>query len=453
MRLPCWMRVIQKPPAFKQIIALAGMSFLVMVMLAIIVNEQRTWAVQVGDRVVAVVADQEAARAALKEVTLSRTQAAGKPVSPAERVIIRRASGNDGKMVVSVFALKEILEQEVSFKAGATALMVNGEKKLILPDYKTARALLEKVKEQYKRNPGDQVAFAEDIRLENTTAQLEQILTFEEALAAIKGEAKGVHAYTVKEGDTLWDIAKTARQDVNSIQSINHGLFPERLRVGQDIYLSRQVPVVNVVTITRPVVKEEIPFSVEERKDNSLYRGQYRVVQQGGPGQKEVTYEVTCVNGIEKSRQVIKEEVLKKPAVQVVAKGSRWLLASRSGGSGRLAWPVGGAIVSSFGNRRGEFHAGIDIGAASGVPVAAAESGEVIRAGWYSGYGKCVDISHGNGVLTRYAHLSAISVRVGERVNRGQMIGRVGSTGNASGPHLHFEVMTNGRTLNPVQFL
>ncbi|MBC7325458.1 MAG: peptidoglycan DD-metalloendopeptidase family protein, partial [Moorella sp. (in: Bacteria)] len=180
---------------------------------------------------------------------------------------------------------------------------------------------------------------------------------------------------------------------------------------------------------------------------------QQRVVQEGKPGEKEVTYEVTYRNGLEKGREVLKEEILKEPTPKVVAKGTRLLLASRSGSSGRLGWPVAGSIVSPFGYRGREFHAGIDVAAGTGAPVVAAESGRVSRAGWYGGYGKCVDINHGSGVMTRYAHLSTIAVEVGEQVSRGQLIGRVGSTGNATGPHLHFEVIVNGRSLNPVQFL
>jgi murein DD-endopeptidase MepM/ murein hydrolase activator NlpD len=98
-------------------------------------------------------------------------------------------------------------------------------------------------------------------------------------------------------------------------------------------------------------------------------------------------------------------------------------------------------------------HEGIDIGAGYGSSVVAAAGGTVIAAGWDGGYGKCVQISHGGGTVTRYAHLSSINVSAGQRVDRGQLIGLVGSTGNSTGPHLHFEVIIGGQPRNPVNYL
>jgi murein DD-endopeptidase MepM/ murein hydrolase activator NlpD len=98
-------------------------------------------------------------------------------------------------------------------------------------------------------------------------------------------------------------------------------------------------------------------------------------------------------------------------------------------------------------------HEGVDIGGSTGNPVVASEAGTVVLAQWSGGYGRCVEISHGEGIVTKYAHLSTILVRTGQRVARGEVIGRIGSTGNATGPHLHFEVLSNGRAINPMNFL
>ncbi|MCL0101301.1 M23 family metallopeptidase [Peptococcaceae bacterium] len=98
-------------------------------------------------------------------------------------------------------------------------------------------------------------------------------------------------------------------------------------------------------------------------------------------------------------------------------------------------------------------HTGVDFGAPYGSAVVAAEDGKVIRAGWHGGYGLCIDISHGNGMVTRYAHLSRIKVKVGDQVQKRQVIGAVGNTGNSTGPHLHFEVIINGRPQNPMNYL
>lgn len=98
-------------------------------------------------------------------------------------------------------------------------------------------------------------------------------------------------------------------------------------------------------------------------------------------------------------------------------------------------------------------HSGIDICSGRGTPIAAAAAGTVVRSGWYYNYGITVDVDHGNGLMTRYAHLDSASVQYGETVTCGQLVGRMGTTGNASGSHLHFEVRVNGAHKNPMSYL
>ena len=129
--------------------------------------------------------------------------------------------------------------------------------------------------------------------------------------------------------------------------------------------------------------------------------------------------------------------------------------------SGRMQWPVPGRYVLSdtFRSRnnpvhgRWEFHSGIDIPAPTGTAIVAAERGVVLSAGWISGYGNTVIIDHGNGISTLYAHNSQLTVRSSQTVERGELIARAGSTGNSTGPHLHFEVRINGNPVNPNAFL
>ena len=119
----------------------------------------------------------------------------------------------------------------------------------------------------------------------------------------------------------------------------------------------------------------------------------------------------------------------------------------------RLAVPAIGQWTSPFGPRGGRMHYGQDIAARYGSPVKAARSGVVIANGWYGGYGKYLDVRHEGGIVTRYAHLSAANVRVGQGVNRGQQIGKICTSGWATGPHLHFEVRVNGRPVDPRPWL
>jgi murein DD-endopeptidase MepM/ murein hydrolase activator NlpD len=124
--------------------------------------------------------------------------------------------------------------------------------------------------------------------------------------------------------------------------------------------------------------------------------------------------------------------------------------------TGALQRPVAGRISSSFGYRVHpilgvrKMHTGVDIAAASGTPIHAAASGAVVSAGWVRGYGNCIVLDHGGGLGTLYGHCSSLAVSAGQPVKAGQVIGYVGSTGLATGPHLHFEVIKNGRQVNPL---
>ena len=120
-----------------------------------------------------------------------------------------------------------------------------------------------------------------------------------------------------------------------------------------------------------------------------------------------------------------------------------------------LGWPLRVAIGDPFGPRPGgRFHTGIDLPAPTGTPVRAAATGRVAWAGWlWGGWGNLVTLANGHGVRTLYAHLSRIDVRVGERVAGGAVVGAVGATGDATGPHLHFEVRVRGAAVNPVPAL
>lgn len=126
---------------------------------------------------------------------------------------------------------------------------------------------------------------------------------------------------------------------------------------------------------------------------------------------------------------------------------------------GRLAWPLQGAISSTFGTRVHPVfktkvtHTGIDITAPKGTPVGAADTGEVLYAGWLSGYGHVVILDHGVNLTTVYAHLSKIECTEGAKVNKRGIIGRVGSTGITTGNHLHFEVRVNGNAVDPMKYL
>lgn len=128
-------------------------------------------------------------------------------------------------------------------------------------------------------------------------------------------------------------------------------------------------------------------------------------------------------------------------------------------GSGVLSWPANGVITSSYGYRIHPiwgttiYHSGIDIGVDYGTPVHAADGGTVVYADWISGYGNAVIIDHGNGLSTLYGHNESLNVSEGQTIGKGDVIAFAGSTGNSTGPHVHFEVRANGDPVDPMGYL
>jgi septal ring factor EnvC (AmiA/AmiB activator) len=164
----------------------------------------------------------------------------------------------------------------------------------------------------------------------------------------------------------------------------------------------------------------------------------------------------------EEARQQAREAERQRAAAAAPAPAPAPAPSSGGGGGGSaqvsapsssgFAWPMCAPVTSEYGPRWGRMHQGIDQGASTGTPIGASKAGTVIFAGWQGGYGNLVLIDHG-GVVTAYAHQSSMSVSSGQSVSQGQTIGYVGSTGNSTGPHLHFETRVNGSAVNPRQYL
>jgi murein DD-endopeptidase MepM/ murein hydrolase activator NlpD len=146
-----------------------------------------------------------------------------------------------------------------------------------------------------------------------------------------------------------------------------------------------------------------------------------------------------------------------RPGQPEVASATATATTGRVVGSAPAGLPIGGRLTSQFGSRINpvsgaqQHHAGIDLAAATGSPVATTGNGVVRFAGYAGNYGLLVVVDHGGGVESRYAHLSRLAVSRGQSVTRGQAVGLVGSTGRSTGPHLHYEVRANGRALNPLR--
>ena len=347
------------------------------------------------------------------------------------------------------------LESVLTYRLKAVAININGKEIAMVKDKATAEKVLEQVKDYYiSETPGELIKLevVEKVKLVERYVYPKEVITPEEAKDLILKGGVETRTYEVVQGDSLWSISRKESIPLDDLIKANPQLKSENeLALGDIINLTEVKPLLNVSLVKKVTYEESIPYKTEIVKDDTLWTWDQKVKQPGEKGSKEVAAEVLFKNGLRVSETVIGEKVLKEPVTRVVARGTKAEVAFR--GSGRFLWPTVGQITSPFGKRGREFHSGIDIAQSKGAPVRASNSGTVTFAGWRGGYGNLVILNHGGGIETYYAHNSSITVSVGQQVEKGQQIAKVGSTGRSSGSHVHFEIRVNGRPVNPLNYL
>ncbi|NLB52667.1 MAG: peptidoglycan DD-metalloendopeptidase family protein [Syntrophomonadaceae bacterium] len=360
----------------------------------------------------------------------------------------------DKKSVLSQDQIAAELQKSLNFVTLGVEIQVEGKAIACLENMEAAEQLLKDLKSEYSAAGENEkvvsVSLAEDVDLIEKKVLVNELSAKDKALELIKLGADQPVKYIVKEGDNLWSIARKNDMYVDDIMCINN-LENENLQPDQELVLVASKPYINIVTQVEGETIEPIPFETKTEIDKNS-SSSVRIKQAGINGEKQVSYVATKVNGVVETKEVKEETVLKKAVDKIIVKGTRVTVASRGGGSGTLDWPVYGPISSYYGSRGGS-HTGLDIAAPSGSTIKAVDSGTVTSAGYKGTYGYMITISHGNGMVTRYAHCSAIHVSAGQYVAKGEGIGKVGSTGKSTGPHLHFEILVNGSFRNPLSYL
>ena len=281
-------------------------------------------------------------------------------------------------------------------------------------------------------------------------APISLLRSVEEAVNVLNGSEKKENEYTVQPGDTLWSISRKFDTSVDDILSINEGLT-EEIVDGDVITVKSYVPVVKVTTRQVKEYTQSVPYETKVVETDSMYRGKSEVTQSGENGEVAVVASIVKENGQEVKRDVLEQTTVKEPVVEVKQVGTK---DPPSGyGTGKFSAPVYGTITSRFGYRRSGYHKGLDIANSYGTPIRAADNGVVITAGWEGLFGKLVKIDHRNGFVSYYGHNSSIAVSVGEVVQKGDVIAYMGSTGNSTGNHCHFELYKNGVLQNPENYI
>lgn len=442
-----------------------GIAVAILILFACTFSLSTSYAVVIDGKTAGHVSSATALNQAMAAVKEKAQQESGMEITGPYNTVEAEVSHSLFTSTMSYNELKTLLEEKVEWLAPGAVLNVNnGEIQFAVATEEDGQKVLDKLKETATANVDASVVksvdFQEEVSVEAANVKVSEIQSVDKIIEQIQEGKEEVKTHVVEEGESFWMIAHNNNMSVDELQKLNADIVPERLQIGQEISLTKQEPLVSVVITKEVTVEESIAHSTEYKDTSSLLKGETKVVTKGSDGKKEVTYEVKEANGSTIEKNVINEVVVAEPVTEVVNRGTGSIqLSSRSasnsnGGSGVLAWPLSSnKITSPYGTRSRGFHSGIDLQAKTGTSVYASAGGKVVLASWYYGYGNCIVIDHGNGIKTRYAHLSSYKVKVGDTVSRGQLIALSGNTGNSTGPHLHFEVIVNGSTKNPVNYL
>lgn len=348
------------------------------------------------------------------------------------------------------------IEDIATYQTKGWAIVINGETVAIVDKEETAVALLEAVQTQYITEASNRelisVTLQEAVSIDCVAVTPETLADWDTTLALLTCGQEELNTYVVKKGDTLSEISRSHGITLSALREAN-SISGDFIQIGQILSLQTSKALLHVKTVEEVSANETIsrPVTYKINPDPTVRAD--TVVESGFDGNRKVVYQVVKVNGAEIGRKQLRSTVTQEPKAKVILTGIGFWPAKPLG---MFRFPVnGGKITSLFGAYRSHgSHKGVDIANSRGTPIYAAADGVVTAKGWSGGYGRCIVIRHSDGYSTLYGHLSSLSdgVRVGGSVRKGQYIGGMGSTGNSTGCHLHWEVRRNGVALNPLQF-
>ncbi|MEF3309436.1 peptidoglycan DD-metalloendopeptidase family protein [Paenibacillus sp. GYB004] len=367
-----------------------------------------------------------------------------------------------------------IQELQQKFRLGVQGIevVVGGKLQGIVRNQQEADLVLNAVKDKY--NPTDKkilsvqtlsanpksisndtnelqsIEFLQDVTLKPVQTTPEQIIERSELLEKLEtGDVQPVK-YIVQSGDCISCIASKFNIGRDVIYMNNPWIENDFLNIGEELDLTILQPQLSVKTVEKKIETLEVPFGTVYQQDNTMRAGTSQILVSGRAGVKKITYNLVKVNGLITEEMAVEEEMVQAPVEEVIKQGTKVIPGI---GSGSFAWPITSPkLTSEFGKRWGKLHAGTDA-VSSDKSIRASDHGKVEFAGTKNGYGNCIIIDHQNGYKTLYAHLSKIEVKDGQVIEKGEKIGVMGSTGNSTGVHLHFEVLKGDQQENPLKYL
>ena len=299
---------------------------------------------------------------------------------------------------------------------------------------------------------GEVTEFTVNVEIRKGLYPQSAVIPFVNMHIKLNSDVEGERTYTAVEGDSLWSIAEKNNVTRSQLRSLNPDI-EKNLWVGDTVLISKSVPFLTVQTKVTESYEVEIPYKLVSTNSSKYAYGTTKVVKAGKAGKAIETAEKIYVNGILQSTNIVNTEVLQAAVNREVIVGTYIDTTTIRPATGGFMWPVDGGYVScGINGYRG--HTGMDIAAARGTNIRASKSGVVTKVKKQTtGYGYHIMIDHGGGVQTLYAHCSKLLVKVGQRVTQGELIALVGSTGNSTGNHCHFEIRINGQYKNPANYI
>lgn len=380
---------------------------------------------------------------------------------------LRVEINNSFSSKTSIDVVLSELGSRIVFAVLATELRIEGESIGFFKDRAAAETFLEEMKQPYisktkkvtalSADAPEPIAaeaadaeFVQKVELIDTPVAPDQITPIEQIREKIAAGAVQPVTYTVEKGDCVSVIAQKLGVAQAAIYENNPEARTKLLRVGQQLTITQEQPLLSVKTKESRTETVPLPSGIVYEKDDSLSKGMIQIVSQGKPGAKQKTYQTTRINGNVVEEALLEETTLEEPVQTIVKQGTKVVPGV---GTGKFALPVlSPRVTSGFGQRWGRAHNGVDL-ISEHKNILAADHGKVSFAGVKSGYGYTIIIDHQNGYETLYGHLSRIDVKEGQAVQKGDKIGVMGSTGNSTGVHLHFEVMRGEQQENPLKYL
>lgn len=308
-------------------------------------------------------------------------------------------------------------------------------------------ALMKKIENYFKARGATVRRMEIEPAIKAEAAKGGETLTVDEAFNLLMTGGKEEVVYVADKTESLESVAKKFNMTVDEIKALNAN-WEDPLHKGSKINVLKAAPMITVTLDQEVKAQAAVPFKTVVREDAGQVKSVKKVERAGKAGVLETTTAIQSKNGKITSSVTESSRLVQEAVDQIVVVGTKEGVAT-----GSFIKPTVGRLSSPFGPRWGRFHYGIDLANRTGTDVVAADGGVVTRVGMAGSYGNLIIIDHQNGTSTRYAHLSAYNVKVGDVVAQGQSIGKIGSTGRSTGPHLHFEVRVGGVAKNPLDFI